>query len=97
MMRPNVTILRPRGAPASPGDRQEPAQGLLSMLLAEFRRALAAERRYEELAYGGPERLRAGIAPGEVARRTFEDVYADRVEPRREQAVPPVENERAAA
>ena len=96
----NVTILRRAGAPAAatePRHRPPSGTGLFAALVAEFRRALVAERRYEDLAFSGPERLRSGIAPGEVARRTFEEVYAEPIETAREQAAPQPEDRRAAA
>jgi hypothetical protein len=45
-----------------------------AIILAEFRRALAAARRYDELRYGaaGPGR----VAPGEIPGRVFEEFYA---------------------
>lgn len=52
----------------------EPARkiGLFAVVRAEFRRALAAERRYES--------LRCGRAPSDIPRTIFEEFYAGRAD-----------------
>lgn len=57
---------------------QKPAgPGHAAMLLAELGRALAAERRYHALKYGGAAaRADDGLAAGDVTRRIFEEYYA---------------------
>jgi hypothetical protein len=50
------------------------ALGILVVILAEFRRAIAATRRYEGLRWGSGRR--EGIAPADIPRRIFEEFYA---------------------
>jgi hypothetical protein len=47
---------------------------LCAVVLAEFRRAIAAARRYEDLRYGSGRH--EGVAPADVPRRTFEEFYS---------------------
>ncbi|MEH2626022.1 hypothetical protein V1292_004077 [Bradyrhizobium sp. AZCC 1719] len=50
----------------------------LLTLLAEFRRALAAARRYENLRYGCA--YHDALAPAEIPRRIFEEFYASKLD-----------------
>jgi hypothetical protein len=55
---------------------RQPANSIRT-LVAEFRRALAAERLYEELkCKSGTERAREGIGAPNIARRVFDDLYS---------------------
>jgi hypothetical protein len=47
---------------------------LFAVVLAEFRRAVAAARRYEDLRYGGGRH--EGVAAADVPRRVFEEFYS---------------------
>ena len=70
-----------QSAPQAPGDapsgqpRSSPTgkPGFFAIVRAEFRRALAAERRYEKLKYGRHE----NPAPSGIARKVFDEFYAD--------------------
>jgi hypothetical protein len=48
--------------------------GILAVVLAEFRRAVAAARRYEDLRYGSGRH--EGIAPADIPRWIFEEFYS---------------------
>jgi hypothetical protein len=48
--------------------------GILLVIVAEFRQARAATRRYEELRWGSGRR--EGIAPVDIPPRIFEEFYA---------------------
>jgi len=48
--------------------------GMSLVLLAEFRRASAAARRYDALRYGGARD--DGIAGADIARRVFKEFYS---------------------
>jgi hypothetical protein len=48
--------------------------GFFDVVLAEFGRAVAAARRYDDLRYGRGRR--EGIAPADIPRRMFEEFYA---------------------
>ena len=51
--------------------------GFVFIVFAEFRRAVAAEQRYEELKGKSTAALaREGIAHPDVARRVFEELYS---------------------
>jgi hypothetical protein len=51
--------------------------GFVFIVFAEFRRAVAAEQRYEELKRNSTAALvRAGIARPDVPRRVFEELYS---------------------
>jgi hypothetical protein len=54
--------------------RHRSALGILLVILAEFRRANAATRRYEDLRYGSGRR--EGIAPADVPPRIFQEFYS---------------------
>jgi hypothetical protein len=54
--------------------RQRSALGILLVILAEFRRAIAATRRYEDLRWGSGRGQ--GIAPADIPPRIFEEFYA---------------------
>jgi hypothetical protein len=59
--------------------------GLFGVLLAEFRRAVAAEQRYEHLKRASAACLaRDGIAPADIPRRIFEEFYSLSAKPRSE-------------
>jgi hypothetical protein len=49
-------------------------RAIFAVVLAEFRRAVAAARRYENLRYGSGRQER--MAPGEISRRVFEEFYS---------------------
>jgi hypothetical protein len=57
---------------------------IFAVVLAEFRRAIAAVGRYEDLRYGRGRH--EGIAPADIPRRVFEEFYS---------SAPPVEASRA--
>lgn len=64
----------PRTTPSACRDVETvaaPKTGFFAAIRAEFRRALAAMQRYEDLRYG-----RAGGDPGDIPRRIFEEFYA---------------------
>jgi hypothetical protein len=49
----------------------------LSTVIAEYRRAVAAERRYDDLKRMGATALaREGIAPADISRRIFNEFYS---------------------
>ena len=51
--------------------------GRLQQVVAEFRRAFEAERRYRQLRYLDPAALaREGLVPSDVPRRIFEEFYS---------------------
>jgi hypothetical protein len=54
--------------------RHRSALGILLVILAEFRRANAATRRYEDLRYGSGRR--EGIAPADIPPRIFQEFYS---------------------
>jgi len=55
----------------------ERAHTLLVVLLAEFRRAIAAERRYQNLKLGGADALaREGIDQARIPNLVFQEFYA---------------------
>ena len=60
----------PSGQPRSGPTRRS---GFFAIVRAEFRRALAAERRYEQLKYGRHE----NPASSGIARKVFDEFYAD--------------------
>jgi hypothetical protein len=70
---------------------------IFAVVLAEFRRAVAAARRYEHLRYGSCRQ--EGIAPAEIPRRVFEEFYssAPPVDARRAEWKPQVDSRRSAA
>ena len=47
---------------------------VFAVVLAEFRLAVAAARRYEDLRYGSGRH--EGMAPADIPRRVFEEFYA---------------------
>jgi hypothetical protein len=47
---------------------------IFAVVLAEFRRAVAAARRYEDLRYGSGRH--GDMAPAEIPRRVFEEFYS---------------------
>ena len=56
---------------------------LLLVVLAEFRRARAAEQRYEQLTRASAAALALdGIAPADIPQRIFHEFYALTTEPR---------------
>jgi hypothetical protein len=58
-------------------DRRSSKPGFLGVVLAEFRRALAAERRYEDLRRANPSALaRADLVCADIPRRIFEKFYS---------------------
>jgi hypothetical protein len=73
------------------------ARIIFAVILAEFRRAVAAARRYEDLRYGSGRH--EGIAPADIPRRVFEEFYsyARPVELRRAEWNPEVTGRRSCA
>jgi hypothetical protein len=76
-------MVRPSGARSIREIRsvRSSARIILAAIVAEFRRAVAAARRYEDLRYGGSRH--EGGAPADIPRRVFEEFYSD---------APPVES-----
>lgn len=56
--------------------RTSPRFGFLRALLDEYRRAVAAARRYDELSADGANRRRADRA--DITRQVFDEYYTDR-------------------
>jgi hypothetical protein len=57
-----------------PLDSPASRAGFFSIFRTEFRRALAAVRRYEQLKYGRARH--ENLAPSDVARKVFDEIYA---------------------
>ena len=58
--------------------------GFFRAVLDEFRRAVAAEQRYEHLKRAGAAALaRDGVVRADVSRRIFDEFYSSSAEPRR--------------
>jgi hypothetical protein len=70
---------------------------IFAVVLAEFRRSIAAVGRYEELRYGSGRHK--GMAPADISRRVFEELYshARPVEARRPEWTPQVDLRRSGA
>ena len=68
---------------------------VFAVVLAEFRRAIAAVGRYEDLRYGRGRH--EGIAPADIPRRVFKEFYssAPPVEARRAEWNPQVDSRRS--
>ena len=57
--------------------RLMPGLERLSTVIAEYRRAIAAERRYDDLErMGAKELAREGIATADISRRIFNEFYS---------------------
>jgi hypothetical protein len=66
-------------------DNHSSARTIFAVIVAEFRRAVTAARRYEDLRYGGGRH--EGVSPADIPRRVFEEFYSEAraVESRRAQ------------
>ena len=64
-------------------NRRWSALWFLGVVLAEYRRAVAAAKRYEDWQRAGaPALARHGILPTDIPRRIFDEFYASTTEPR---------------
>jgi hypothetical protein len=74
----SATQIRDTATSGEARDASIQGTGVFSIIRAEFRRALAAMRRYETLRYG--DASREGIASTEIPRAIFDEFYASRMD-----------------
>jgi hypothetical protein len=67
----------PHGPPAGFRSCFRPVEDVAAVLISEYRRAVAAGRRYDELRrMGCPTPVRTGVASADIAHRVFEEFYS---------------------